>query len=90
MTTAGCREREGPKHQTKKCKPNAQMEGRTAHIWLEVIAGLPHLDSGTYWWVRNPDAGRRRSAPQQRAQREEEALRREPRVPSKAGRALLW
>lgn len=73
-TTASFRQREGPKHEAKECKPNARTEGRTARIRLEATAGLPRLDAGANWWVRNPDAGRWRTTPQQRAQREEEAL----------------
>lgn len=60
-----------------------------AQIWLEAIARLPRLDAGANWWVRNPDAGRRRPTPQLRARREQQALCREPRVLQNTGRALL-
>ena len=53
-------ERERPKHQIKRRRPNAWMDG-WIKIMLGIIAGLPSFDAGANMWVRTSNAGKQHS-----------------------------
>lgn len=53
-------ERERPKRQVRRRRPNAWMDG-----WIEImsgsITGLPSFDAGANTWVRNSNTGKQHS-----------------------------